>query len=115
SGQRAVLRRRATSHAAILATRRQLGPERLPNPRVKLAPAGRFLAEVGHAGVQAVGRLRLPGDLLVEASRVPVQLKDARPGADEYAGEGDHDGQRDAHHMARDVEADDPGAVAADD
>src|SRR5262249_5603665 len=110
--------RRGAADRAVATAGLELRTERLPDPRVKLAPTCHLSAQLDDPPIEGVDGRLLLGDLLLEGPRLERQLPELNPVAQQR--EERRDGDRDAGNGGQgcgsgDVEPDDAGAVATHD
>src|SRR5262250_56450 len=108
----------ATTDRAIAAAGLELGAERLPDPRVKIAPARHLGAQLDDAVVEGIDLRLLLGDLGLERAGLSRELPELEPVAQETEEGGQRDGQSDERgdgDRPGEVEPENPSPVAPDD
>src|SRR3989304_146066 len=70
---------RAPADAPVAPAGGDLGPERVPDARLEVAPAPDLAAQLGHAAVERVDRDPLLGRLLPEGPRLARELPELHP------------------------------------
>src|SRR5437899_6373603 len=114
----AVRAKRATADRAVATAGLELRAERLPDPRVEVTPARHLLAQLDDATIEGVDRRLLLGELLFEGASLYRELPELHPIPDERAECRDRHrdpGERGESRGPGEVEADNAGAVAAND